>query len=146
MRNNLFNITSASLLVMLTAGCSSTDVAVPTCGTISAYLPTDRANNIYPAVITHLDGKPVISMPNFVVPPGKHTLTMAALIDSPKLKVKLAARTEKTLEVNVVAEQQYHVAAQFNTDKVYYGMDSHYWQPVIWQQDELQCKPITTPY
>ena len=65
---------------------------------------------------------------------------MAELIDSPKLKVKLAARNTKSIMIQVEGDTRYHLAAQFNTDRVYRGLNSGYWQPIISLTEAHECQ------
>tara|TARA_R110002033_G_scaffold60321_3_gene110480 strand:+ start:1560 stop:1994 length:435 start_codon:yes stop_codon:yes gene_type:complete len=121
-------------------GCASSPDDMIECGTVSSYVEPDNSANLYRVVVTHLDGVPVISRPNYLLSPGEHTFTVAELINSPDLKVSLSARKVKMLSVNVVAEQQYHIAAKFNTDKIYIGQNQGYWQPIVWQTEFHQCE------
>ncbi|WP_298775346.1 hypothetical protein [uncultured Shewanella sp.] len=133
------------LMTGLLFACSSKPENLRQCGTVSGYLTPDRTNNLYPVVVTHLDGKPVISKPNYWLAPGQYKFTLAELIDSPKLKVVLSARKTKTLVINVTSNEQYHLAAKFNTDRQYTGNNSGYWEPIVWQQDALKCELPISP-
>ncbi|MCE9679161.1 hypothetical protein LZP69_08235 [Shewanella sp. AS1] len=126
-------------LFTLLSGCATSPDEMH-CGTVSGYLEPDRSQGLYRAVVTHLDGTPVISRPNYQLPPGKYEFTLAELIDSETLEVKLAARKTKVLVIQVEAGQQYHFAAKFNQDKIYRGLETDYWQPVIWQQAFHECE------
>lgn len=126
------------LLGLLSACASSVDEAAK-CGTVSGFLEPDREADFYRVVVTHLDGKPVISKPNYQLIPGEYRFTLAELIDAPSLRVALAARTPKELNLRVEAGTRYHLAAKFNTDKGYFGKDTGYWQPVVWQQEAHEC-------
>jgi hypothetical protein len=121
-------------------GCASSPDEMVECGTVSSYLPLDNSANLYRVVVTHLDGVPVISRPNYLLSPGQHEFTVAELINSPALKVSLSARKVKVFMVDVAVDQRYHIAAQFNTDKIYIGQNQGYWQPVIWQTESHQCE------
>jgi hypothetical protein len=134
--NRLF--LSLFLLSML-QGCASSAGDMLECGTVSGYLTPDPNQALYRVVVTHLDGKAVISRPNYQLPPGRYEFTVAELIDSPKLKVSLAARKPKVLALEVEVGQGYHLGAKFNTDKIYIGLDEAYWQPLVWQQTEKDC-------
>lgn len=133
-----------ALLVAVAAlaihGCASSPDEMVECGTVSSYLAPDNSANLYRVVVTHLDGVAVISRPNYLLSPGEHAFTVAELINSPELKVSLSARKVKVLTVNVELDQRYHIAAQFNTDKIYIGQNQGYWQPVIWQTEPHQCE------
>lgn len=128
------------VLGVLVSGCASQPDTSRYCGTVSGYLDPNPAQDLYRAVVTHLNGKPVISKPNYQLSPGIYEFTLAELINSPKLKVKLAARTPKVLSVTVDANQQYHLAAKFNTDKIYRGNNTDFWQPEIWKQEAHDCE------
>jgi hypothetical protein len=122
------------------SGCASSPDEMVECGTVSSYLAPDNTANLYRVVVTHLDGVPVISRPNYLLSPGKHDFTVAELINSPELKVSLSARKVKVFSVNVEADQRYHIAAQFHIDKIYIGQNPDYWQPMIWQTESHQCE------
>ncbi|MFT5235080.1 MAG: hypothetical protein ACI8SK_000065 [Shewanella sp.] len=127
-------------LAVLVSGCASQPDTSRFCGTVSVYSEPDPAQNVYRVVVTHLNGKPVISKPNYRLPPGTYEFTLAELIHSPELKVKLVARTPKVLSVTVKTNQRYHLAAKFNTDKIYRGNNTDFWQPEIWRQEKHQCE------
>ena len=127
------------VIIGLISGCASSDNANQ-CGTVSAYLKPDPGKYLYRIVVTHLDGVPVISRPNYVLPVGEHKFTVVELINSPELKVSLSARGTKILTVNVEADQRYHIGAQMFTDKIYVGRNSDFWQPVVFQQESHQCE------
>ena len=126
----------------LVSGCSSVPDTQNQCGTVSDYLAPNMDEGFYRVVVTHLDGVPVISRPNYELAPGRYQFTVAELIDSPRLKVKLAARAPKILTIDVKSNQRYHIGAQFNQDKVYRGLNSDYWQPVVWSQEQHECELI----
>lgn len=134
------NILLFIALSVLVSGCASQPDTSRYCGMVSGYLNPDPAQNIYRVVVTHLNGKPVISKPNYQLSLGTYVFTLAELINSPTLKVKLAARTPKVLSVTVEANQRYHLAAKFNTDKIYRGNNTDFWQPEIWRQEEYSCE------
>ena len=121
-------------------GCASSPDKMVKCGTVSSYLEPDNSASLYRVVVTHLDGVPVISRPNYQLLPGEHEFTVAELINSPALKVSLSARKAKVFSMKVEAQQRYHIAAQFNTDKIYIGQNQGYWQPVVWQTESHQCE------
>lgn len=127
-------------IAILGSGCASQPDPRRYCGTVSGYLEPNSDQNLYRAVVTHLNDKPVVSQPNYQLSPGTYTFTLAELISSPALKVKLAARTPKVLSVTVKANRRYHFAAKFNTDKIYRGIDTGFWQPEIWRQEDDECE------
>ena len=126
------------------AGCASVDDNLA-CATVSDYLAPDIEQGYYRVVVTHLNDKPVISRPNYQLSPGEYRFTVVELIDDPRLKVALAARTPKVLTVNVAAGQRYHLAAKFNTDKGYFGRDTLYWQPEVFLQEAHECQFDSAP-
>ncbi|WP_144210289.1 hypothetical protein [Shewanella donghaensis] len=133
---------SFSFLMMLALmqGCATSVDNEFVCGSVASYLTPPISESLYRVVVTHLDGKPVISRPYYKLSAGPHEFTVAELIESPELKVKLAARTPKTIRVDVINEQRFHLAAEFNLDKIYTGVNKDYWQPVVWQQESLECE------
>lgn len=128
------------LMLSLLSACSSVEEAGQPCGIVAGYLEPDSERSLYRSVVTHIDGKPVISKPNYLLAPGVYQFTLAELIDAPTLKVKLAARGSKDIKVHVKANQRYHLAAKFYTDKIYRGLDSEYWQPVISLIESHECQ------
>ncbi len=134
------NVCKLAALLLLVSGCASQPDTANQCGIVSTFSEPDREANIYRVVVTHLDGKPVISQPNYRLSPGLHTFVVAELIDAPSLKVKLSARTPKELTVNVSHNERYHIGAKFNVDKVYRGNDKGFWQPEVWQQEAYECE------
>jgi len=125
--------------LVLLSGCASQPDNSLLCGIVSGYLEPDANQDLYRVVVTHLDGKPVISKPNYRLDPGVYEFTVAELISAPMLKVKLAARTPKVVTIIVAAEQRYHLGAKFNTDKRYRGNDTGYWQPEVWLEEYHEC-------
>lgn len=128
-------------LSSLLVGCSSSpDVDPLSCGYVSGYLQPDAKTHWYRAVVTHLNGKAIVSKPNYQLAPGSYEFTVAELIDAPALKVALAARTPKVMTVNVESNQRYHIGALFHTDKRYMGKDTDYWEPGVWLQETHECR------
>ncbi len=130
-----------SVLLLISACTSAPDSSQ--CGSVSGFIDADRGQGYYRAIVTHIQGKPVASLPNYQLEPGEYQFRFAELIHDPKLQVDLSARQTKVLNIKVEAGQRYHFAAKFNDDRVYYGQESDYWHPVIWLQDEHECV-ITT--
>ncbi len=124
---------------VLLTGCSSSPDDTLSCGTVSGYLPPDAKNHWYRVVVTHLDGRAVVSKPNYQLAPGEYEFTVAELIDDPSLGVSLSARTPKTFKLQVDSQQRYHIGALFHTDKRYMGKDTNYWEPGVWQQENHEC-------
>jgi len=135
MRKIALIIVSALLL----QGCATSSEDELICGSVASYITPPTADSLYRVVVTHLDGKPVISRPYYKLSVGVHQFTVAELIEAPELKVKLAARQTKTISVDVEHEQRYHLAAEFKLDKVYSGLNTDYWQPIIWKQESYEC-------
>ncbi|MFC3186556.1 hypothetical protein ACFOD0_06615 [Shewanella intestini] len=125
--------------MLLLSGCASQS-NLTACGTVSAYVDPQGENDVYRVVVTHLNGKPVISRPNYTLPVGRYEFTLAELISSPDLKVALSVRGTKKIMVNVEQDVRYHLAAKFKTDKTYVGNNPDYWQPIILQQTPHTCE------
>ncbi len=130
----------ALLSISLLSGCATQLDSNNQCGTVSSFLAPEPELGLYRAVVTHLDGKPVISQPNYRLSVGEHRFTLAELIDSPDLNVSLAARTPKELTVNVEANTRYHIGAKFNRDKIYSGKNPDFWQPEVLSQESYECE------
>ncbi|MCH1928568.1 hypothetical protein L9G16_00035 [Shewanella sp. A25] len=138
---------AVSLLGMgvLLSGCSSSPEADISCGTVSGYLQPDASTHWYRVVVTHLNGKPVVSKPNYQLTPGEYEFTVAELIDDPTLGVSLSARIPKTFKLQVQGHERYHIGAQFHTDKRYMGKDTNYWEPGVWLQEAHECQFELSP-
>lgn len=128
-----------TLTFMVTA-CSTHQSQVAECGFVSGYLAPDIESHLYRTVVTSVNQKPIISRPNYRLAPGTYEFTVAELISAPELKVSVESRQTKTISINVEPNKRYHLGAQFLTDKSYVGHDTDYWQPVIWQVDEVECQ------
>jgi hypothetical protein len=139
MRQSKGLLVTAILSGILLQGCASSANDMLQCGTVAAYLAPEPQLANYRVVVTHLDSNAVISRPTYQLVPGRYQFTMVELIDSTQLKVSLAARKAKTLVVDVEADMLYHLAARFNTDKIYLGADEDYWQPVIAGEESKTC-------
>ncbi|WP_417761013.1 hypothetical protein [Shewanella sp.] len=126
--------------VALLSACASAPEEEVSCGIVSTYLPAAPAEHYFPLVVTSVDGKAVISKPNYLLPVGEHTFTVSELINDETLQVRLAARVPKTITVDVVADMRYQLMAQFNVDKQYRGNDQTFWQPVIRSQAYHECE------
>ena len=59
--------------LFLLAGCANLNN--DECSAIASYKVPDEKQGLYPAMITHIDGKPVIAQAYYTVPPGYHKLT-----------------------------------------------------------------------
>ncbi|QSX35420.1 hypothetical protein JYB87_06015 [Shewanella avicenniae] len=129
-----------ALTALLLTSCASAPDDGSGCGVVSTYLPSDPANHYFPLVVTDLDGKPVISKPNYPLAIGQHTFRVSELIDDETLQVRLAARVPKEITVMVEADTRYQLMAQFNVDKQYRGNDQSYWQPMIRSQEYHECQ------
>ncbi|MCL1091232.1 hypothetical protein L2744_16810 [Shewanella profunda] len=132
-------------LCSLLSGCASSPEQTLSCGTVSGYLKPDASTHWYRVVVTHLNGKAVVSKPNYQLAPGDYEFTVAELIDDPSLGVSLSARTPKILKLTVDGHQRYHIGALFHTDKRYMGKDSSYWEPGVWQQEAHECQFDLSP-
>jgi len=140
----LVNLASLALL-LLVSGCAQQLDITRQCGTVSVHLDPNVGQDRYRVVVTHLNGKPVISKPIYYLSPGEYRFTLAELISAPSLKVKAAARTTKVLSVKVDVNYRYYLAAKFNTGKVYRGMNTNFWQPEIWQEEIYACQLPAKP-
>lgn len=129
----------AGMLAFILLGCASSDHQTD-CGRVSTYMPPEPEQYRYRVVVTHLNGQPVISRPNYRLSPGTYEFTVAELINSPELKVALSARGTKTISVTVEANQRYHLGAKMKTDKIYVGRNKNFWEPVIFAQEVEECQ------
>lgn len=129
----------------LLSGCASSPGEDLGCATVSGYLQPAASSHWYRVVVTHLNGQPVISKPNYQLAPGEYEFTVAELIDAPSLGVSLSARTPKTFTLIVQRHQRYHIGALFRTDKRYRGKDADYWEPGVWQQEKHECQFDLSP-
>jgi hypothetical protein len=139
MRASNRHLVTAILTGLLLQGCASSANDMLQCGTVAAYLAPEPQLGHYRVVVTHLDSNAVISRPTYQLVPGRYQFKMVELIDSSQLKVSLSARKAKTLVVDVQADTLYHLAARFNTDKIYLGVDENYWTPIIAAEESKTC-------
>lgn len=124
----------------LLAGCSSNDIDPAACGWVSGYQDPPANERLYRAVVTHLNGKPVLSRPNYQLAPGEYEFTFVELINAADLRVSPQAHQAKTLKVTVAAGNRYHFAARYKDDRRYLGKDPDFWEPVIWQTEAAECR------
>ncbi|MGL5390910.1 MAG: hypothetical protein ACRDA8_05910, partial [Shewanella sp.] len=54
---------AAMVLSLGLAGCASDPASDRSCGTVSGFIQPDAAQHWYRAVVTHLNGQPVVSKP-----------------------------------------------------------------------------------
>lgn len=134
-KKHFLNLSVLFAAAILLSGCVTSNQNNP-CGIVSAYLEPTRAENLYRAVVTNLDGKSVISQPNYQLPPGRHIFTLVELIDAPELDIPLSQRTAKQLEIIVKPNTRYHIAARYLPE----GQGEDFWQPLVWQQDHARCQ------
>ncbi|WP_338592315.1 hypothetical protein VXM60_06135 [Shewanella khirikhana] len=130
--------------VAVLGGCASQVDTSRQCGWVSGYQDPPENERLYRAIVTHLNGTPVISRPNYQLAPGNYEFTLVELIDAVDLRVAPEAHQKKTLKVDVAANTRYHFAARFKDDKRYFGKDADFWEPVIWQTEAAECE-IETP-
>lgn len=127
-------------MLLWMSACSHTPNEKVVCGTVSSYLPPAAEQDLFRAIVTHIDGQPVISRPNYQLQPGRYVFTLAELILDHRLQVRPSARVVKTLEIQVAQDQRYHLAAKLNTDKIYIGDDQGFWLPVVRLEENHQCE------
>ena len=122
------------LLVMV--GCTSQPSNVDNnCGFISAYLKPPKSAQLYRALVTHIDGKPVVSQPNYRLRPGSYELTVVELVHAPGMDVSVFSRKAKQYKVELKAGQRQHLAAKY----VAGVQDEDFWHPEIWQIEQAVC-------
>ncbi|QYJ76409.1 MULTISPECIES: hypothetical protein [Shewanella] len=132
----------ALLILSLSAGltaCASNVEDVNQCGWVSGYQDPPEAERLYRAVVTDVNGTPVISRPNYQLAPGRYEFSLVELIDAPDLKVTPDAHQRKTLTIEVAAGMRYHFAARYKDDRRYFGNNPDFWEPVIWQSEAAEC-------
>ncbi|MCF1429042.1 MAG: hypothetical protein LPD71_08950 [Shewanella sp.] len=135
-RHRLAGLCLLGLSALGLAGCASRPPKADDCGRLSEYLVPPVSEQLYRALVTHINGKPVISQPNYILAPGHYELTMVELIHAPGMEAPLTARKTKTLAVNLKAGEQLHLAAKYYADQRNEG----FWEPVVWQTDKAQCR------
>lgn len=130
--------------VVMLGGCASQIDTSGQCGWVSGYQDPPETERLYRAIVTHLNGKPVISRPNYQLAPGSYEFTFVELVDALDLHVAPEAHQKKTLTLEVAAQTRYHFAARYKDDKRYFGKDPDFWEPVIWLTEAAECE-IETP-
>ncbi len=109
------------------------------CAAIASYVVPDEKQDLYPVMITHIDGKPVIAQAFYSISPGRHNVTIAELVSAPSLIVSLKYRVPKTLELDVLGGNRYHLAAQFDSEIHQPAENVKFWQPVMWKKEAFSC-------
>ncbi|MBM7071570.1 hypothetical protein JQC92_05885 [Shewanella sp. 202IG2-18] len=130
------------LFVLLTltilTGCSSTQLE-QSCSSVASYLIPPESKNLYPAMITHIDGKPVLAQAFYKLSVGLHTITIAELVSAPSLIVPLKFRGTKTLTISMDEDKRYHLAALFNPKLTMPAKSSGFWKPDVWKKESFTC-------
>jgi hypothetical protein len=127
---------------------SQPTAATTGCGRISVFDVAPRSKDLYRARLLEIDGELAgpTSSRTFRVTPGRHTLTVAELIDDSEFNdVQLRLRGQgrdlsKTVEIEVAPNTTYMLAAHFIESRRGSISDKSYWEPVIYQQNSEPCK------
>ncbi|MBE8167589.1 MAG: hypothetical protein HAW66_04405 [Shewanella sp.] len=123
--------------LLLLAGCAN--FSNNECAAIASYVVPDEQQDLYPAMITHIDGKPVIAQAYYSVSLGRHKVTIAELVSAPSLVVSLKYRVPKTIELDVLGGNRYHLAAQFDSEMHQPAENDNFWRPIMWKKEPFSC-------
>ena len=119
-------------------GCSSSQYEQP-CTSVASYLIPPASDDLYPVMITHIDGKPVLAQAFYSLPVGQHQVTVAELINAPSLESPLKFRGTKTLILMMDSGKRYHLAAKFNKAMPMPANSADFWQVVTWKKESFSC-------
>ncbi|CAB0150269.1 hypothetical protein PSI9734_00823 [Pseudidiomarina piscicola] len=117
------------------------DKAAPgSCGRVSVFVTPPQTRDLYPAYFVRIDEDNVLTRrPIVKLSPGKHTIEVHELIDDPWVRRSRSVNHPKTVEVDVVANTTYYIAARFIRDKRLSTVREEYWEPVVWRETEQEC-------
>lgn len=127
----------------------------PGCGFVSySHLPP-RSENVFPAIITTVDGRstPLGEVNRLRVEGGRHVLTVQEFIPDHRLsatqnrqrflaKRELLARAYKPLVLEIKPGINYRVGARLRKDRLDNASirANEYWEPVVWEQVQEACR------
>ncbi|MCL1080227.1 hypothetical protein D5R81_19500 [Parashewanella spongiae] len=123
---------------ILLAGCANFNASE--CAAVASYIVPDEQQDLFPVMITHIDGEPVIAKAYYVLTPGVYKVTVAELVSAPSLQVALKYRLPKTIEVNVLGGSRYHLAAWFDSKMHQPAESDNFWQPIMWKKESFSCE------
>lgn len=125
------------------------------CGFVSYNHLPPRSENVFPAIITTIDGRstPLGEVNRLRVDGGRHVLTVQEFIPDHRLsatqnrqrylmKREQMARAYKPLVVDIRPGTHYRIGARLRKDKLDRASirANAYWEPVVWEQVEGQCR------
>lgn len=127
---------------------SARAASAPGCGRVSAFDAMPRGRQLFPALIIAIDGRlPTTPSGSMRVPAGRHRITLAEAIDSDRFTaIQLKQRDGsgpnryKTLDLDVVANTTYLVAAKFVDPSKLNLRDGGYWEPVVLRSTSEACR------
>lgn len=127
----------------------------PGCGFVSYNHLPPRSDNVFPAIITTIDGRstPLGEVNRLRVEGGRHVLTVQEFIPDHRLsatqnrqrylmKRERMARAYKPLVVDIRPGTNYRIGARLRKDRLDRASvrANEYWEPVVWEQVEEQCR------
>lgn len=116
--------------------CTSSLSSRSDCAKVAVYPQPNLDEDLFPVVMTHLDGQAMLVQPSYQLSPGKHNLTLVELISAPTLNLSIAMRSTKKLTVELESGRGYYLAAKYLPQ----GKNEDFWQPVIWKQEAVHCQ------
>jgi hypothetical protein len=140
-----FTFVATTLLILPFFGSALASAIEPLagneCGVVSIYKDTPKTKNIYRVNINTIDGEVMHSKSHrFELTPGKHSIKVMELIDDRDLYRRGIVQNYHILEINVEANQKYHIGAKFDRANKTKLSDGSYWQPIIWKTSTEECK------
>ena len=127
---------------------SATSGDASRCGRISIFDVAPRGDQVYRARLMKIDGEfagPSTSK-TFRVPPGRHVLEVAELIDPEQFNAVQRRQRDmrsdpyKELTVDVQPDTTYLLGARLVTARGGSILDGSYWEPVIYHQNSESCQ------
>lgn len=124
--------------MLLISACTS--VPSSNCGTVASYKVPSEQDDLYPVMLTHIDGVAIVAQANYHLTLGHHKITMVELVSAPGWDFPLKYRGKKTIDIDVQQGMRYHFAAKFNRFVSNPVRSDDFWLPVIWKQEPLSCR------
>ncbi|HRQ65049.1 MAG TPA: PDZ domain-containing protein [Xanthomonadaceae bacterium] len=115
------------------------------CGEISSFATPPRARDLFPVIVTGIDGEEWFgtNRSSWRVPAGTYKVRVVELISDPRLRVSSAQRGySKVMEITVEPDRTYDLAARFNVDQRFRGPQGAYWDPEVWRSEPKACRRV----
>jgi hypothetical protein len=115
------------------------------CGEISSFATPPRARDLFPVIVTGIDGEEWFgtTRSSWRVPAGTYRVRVVELISDQRLRVSSAQRGySKVIDITVEPDRTYDLAARFNVDQRFRGPQGAYWDPEVWRSEHKPCRRV----